>query len=65
MLVERRQTDWRDWLAFLALMVSWLPIAVYAAMTTWVKSWHRTPHGEPLAARRDEDASPTIPRTQP
>ncbi|MPZ48892.1 MAG: glycosyltransferase [Dehalococcoidia bacterium] len=42
---EHRKADWRDWLAFLMLMATWLPIAVFAAMTTQVRRWYRTPHG--------------------
>jgi hypothetical protein len=29
------------------LMTSWMPVAIYAALTNWVQTWNRTPHGEP------------------
>jgi cellulose synthase/poly-beta-1,6-N-acetylglucosamine synthase-like glycosyltransferase len=49
---ERRKPKWRDWASFTLLMASWLPIAVYAALTSWVRQWNRTPHGvgRPLPA---------------
>jgi cellulose synthase/poly-beta-1,6-N-acetylglucosamine synthase-like glycosyltransferase len=61
---EHRRVNWRDWLAFLALMGSWLPIAVFAAMTTYVRSWYRTPHGLPRPsgrAREGDELQPSLP----
>jgi cellulose synthase/poly-beta-1,6-N-acetylglucosamine synthase-like glycosyltransferase len=68
LLAERRSASWRDWLAFGLLMVSWLPIAVVAAFTTYVRSWHRTPHGVPGAAAvpgRREPTEPAPPEGRP
>jgi cellulose synthase/poly-beta-1,6-N-acetylglucosamine synthase-like glycosyltransferase len=70
---EHRRANWRDWLAFLALMASWLPIAVFAAMTTSVRSWYRTPHGLPGAGgapisaggRDSEELQPSVPSGTP
>ena len=70
LLAEHRRAGWRDWLAFGFLMASWLPIAAFAAMTTWVQTWHRTPHGSLRAAaippaelqRREIEEQPSISR---
>lgn len=43
--VEHRRYLFRDWVAFMLLMLTWLPIAIFAAMTTWVGTWNRTPRG--------------------
>ena len=44
-LAERRGFSLRDWAGFLLLMTSWLPLAVYGALTAGVRSWKPTPHG--------------------
>jgi cellulose synthase/poly-beta-1,6-N-acetylglucosamine synthase-like glycosyltransferase len=51
LLAERRRPTVPDLLAFMFLMATWMPVAVFAAMTTWVQTWHRTP-------RADDEASP-------
>lgn len=40
---EGRPYALRDWIAFLLLMLSWLPIALYGALTLRVRVWYRTP----------------------
>ena len=57
---EHRRVKPRDLAAFSLVMASWLPIAVYAAMTAWVRSWNRTPHGQ-AAAEAAEDEEPVQP----
>ena len=50
LLVEHRKAGMRDWIAYLFLMTTWTPVAIYAAMTAWVQTWHRTPReGDPAA----------------
>lgn len=58
---EHRRVKPRDLAAFSLVMASWLPIALYAAMTTWVRSWNRTPHGEAeLEADASEELQPPV-----
>jgi cellulose synthase/poly-beta-1,6-N-acetylglucosamine synthase-like glycosyltransferase len=45
LLQEKRKANLNDWVAFFMLMLSWMPVAFYAALTNWVQTWHRTPHG--------------------
>jgi len=40
---ERARYAFRDWVAFLLLMLTWLPIAAFGAFTMWVEVWNRTP----------------------
>jgi hypothetical protein len=44
-LVERKGFSLRDWVGFILLMVSWLPLALFGALTWGVRSWKPTPHG--------------------
>jgi cellulose synthase/poly-beta-1,6-N-acetylglucosamine synthase-like glycosyltransferase len=44
-LVERQGFSLRDWVGFILLMVSWLPLALFGALTWSVRSWKPTPHG--------------------
>ena len=61
-LVERRGFSLRDWVGFLLLMTSWLPLAVFGAFTWTVRSWKPTPHGLPAsAARARAEASSPVP----
>lgn len=43
LMAEKRQASWKDWLAFLFVMATWIPVAIFAAITMFVKTWHRTP----------------------
>jgi cellulose synthase/poly-beta-1,6-N-acetylglucosamine synthase-like glycosyltransferase len=43
---EGRRYHFRDWVAFVLLMLTWIVIAIVAALTTWVGTWHRTPRTE-------------------
>lgn len=56
LLSERRRPTLPDMLAFMFLMFTWMPVAIFAAMTTWVQTWHRTPRAEDEAAKTDETA---------
>ena len=59
---EHRRVKVRDLAAFSLVMASWLPIAVYAAMTTWVRSWNRTPHGVAAPDEAEaEERTPPVP----
>lgn len=54
LLAERRRVSVRDWLSFAVLMATWIPVAVYGAMTVSVRSWRPTPHGIRLKAGAGE-----------
>jgi hypothetical protein len=43
LLAEKRKASWKDWLAFLFLMTTWIPVALFATVTLFVRTWHRTP----------------------
>jgi len=47
---ERAHYAFRDWVAFLLLMLTWLPIAAFGAFTMWVEVWNRTPRRRAAAA---------------
>lgn len=51
-VAERRRLSIRDWLGFLALMTSWIPLALYGALTAGVRTWKPTPHGRGSATKR-------------
>jgi cellulose synthase/poly-beta-1,6-N-acetylglucosamine synthase-like glycosyltransferase len=40
---ERHEYVLRDWIAFVLLMATWLPIAIYGALTSWAATWVTTP----------------------
>jgi hypothetical protein len=66
LLAERRRPTVPDLLAFMFLMATWIPVAVFAAMTTWVQTWHRTPRSSEARAasetrkpaREDDELKP-------
>jgi cellulose synthase/poly-beta-1,6-N-acetylglucosamine synthase-like glycosyltransferase len=61
-LAERRGFSLRDWVGFLLLMTSWLPLAVFGAFTWTVRSWKPTPHGLPAGGSRARaEAAPPVP----
>lgn len=72
LLAERRRPTLPDMLAFMFLMFTWMPVAIYAAMTSWVQIWHRTPRAadeivvkteaQPAAREPDELKSASSPR---
>jgi hypothetical protein len=72
LLAERRRPTLPDMFAFMFLMVTWMPVAIFAAMTTWVQTWHRTPRADESAdaARtavpppREEDELKPAPSTR-
>ena len=43
LVAEKRKATWRDWLAFLFLMSTWIPVAIFASITLFARTWHRTP----------------------
>jgi hypothetical protein len=57
LLAERRRPTVPDLLAFMFLMATWIPVAVYAALTTWVNTWHRTPRASEEERRTVNTAS--------
>jgi hypothetical protein len=67
LVAEKRKASWKDWLAFLFLMATWIPVAVFASITLFAKTWHRTPRQvetdpAPVAARlHDEDGPKPVP----
>jgi cellulose synthase/poly-beta-1,6-N-acetylglucosamine synthase-like glycosyltransferase len=44
--VERHEYVLRDWIAFVLLMLTWLPIAMYGAITSWAATWVTTPRSK-------------------
>jgi hypothetical protein len=48
---EHGHFKFRDWVAFLLLMLTWIPIAVVAALTTSVSTWYRTPRNQELSGQ--------------
>ena len=54
--VERREYVLRDWVAFVLLMLTWLPIALYGALTSWAATWVTTPQSTPYTALSAERA---------
>ena len=66
LLAERRRPTLPDMFAFMFLMVTWMPVAIFAAMTTWVQTWHRTPRagesseavGSALSPREEDELKP-------
>ena len=57
LLSERRRPTMPDMLAFMFLMFTWMPGAVFAAMTTWVQTWHRTPRADDNVAAAPDAAA--------
>jgi len=54
---ERQEYVLRDWIAFVLLMLTWLPIAMYGALTTWAAAWVTTPRSqEPYTAIKSDSA---------
>lgn len=46
MFVDRQYLRPADCLSYIALMLTWMPLAVYAALTAGVRTWRPTPHGQ-------------------
>ena len=46
MFVDRDSLRPVDCLSYVALMVTWMPLAIYAALTAGVRTWRPTPHGQ-------------------
>lgn len=72
LLSERRRPTVADMAAFFFLMCTWMPVAVFAASTSWVKTWNRTARDEEgvtkttdttVALREEEELAPAPRRT--
>ena len=61
MMVEKRDAGLADWLGFIVLMSTWVPVAGFAAFTVMAHTWRPTPHGAGVRQSRVDVATPRAP----